>query len=352
MNKLFDFEAHPQAAWLTTNRDCDARCPHCYAQGTHYDPADDMTIETAKSLLALLVSIDIKLVTTLGGEPLLWKPLLEFNRIAKSLGITTKMATNAFRFGDNEFWQRYLKNPCDSVGISIKGVGAEMLKRLANVTDYEKAEKGIKRAMNFYKNGVGTVFSSLMTLDDLWKIAETTHEWGAKTFSIGFACATLDSEGCPSKKNYMIKLDKIEEFIQVYERIDELFEGSVGFEPQLPFCLFREDFIDKLIDKGQLSNGCFVNSRGGFTFDKDGNVLICNSIYHEPIGRIGKDFTDGSTLINHLNSEPIKDIFRELLRYPSDVCLACRYNKYCRGGCVINWTALTPDILQPVLKEV
>lgn len=352
MKSLFDFNAQPQAAWLTTNRDCDARCPHCYAKGTCYNPADDMTLETTKMILFLLDSLGIKLATVLGGEPLLWKHLLEYNRLAKSYGITTKMATNAFRFGDDEFWQRYLEQPCDSIGISIKGVGAEMLKRLANVSDVERAEKGIRRALGFYKNGVGTVFSSLMTVEDLWKIATTTHEWGAKAFSIGFACATLDAKGNPSSKNYMINLNKINEFVEVYERIDELFEGSVSFEPQLPFCLFETDFIEKLISKGQLSNGCFVNSRGGFTFDKDGNILICNSIYHKPIAEIGIDFTDGPSLLKHLNSEPIKDIFRELLRYPSDVCLACRYNKYCRGGCVLNWTSLTPNVLKPVLKEV
>lgn len=88
MENPYDFDASPQAAWLTINRECDARCPHCYAKGTCYNPADDMTLDKATSLLHLLNSLDIKLVTVLGGEPLLWKPLMEYNKIAKDLNIT------------------------------------------------------------------------------------------------------------------------------------------------------------------------------------------------------------------------------------------------------------------------
>jgi len=352
MNDLFDFQARPQAAWLTTNRQCDARCPHCYAKGTRYNPSDDMTLETASSILSLLNSMDIKLVTVLGGEPLMWEPLVEYNRIAKSYGMESRMATNAFRFGDDDFWMKYMEQPCNLIGVSIKGVGAEMLKRLANVNDHERAERGVRRALDCYKNGVSTVFSSLMSPDDLWGIAKTTREWGAKTISIGFACATLDSHGKASSKNYMIDPNNFKAFIEVYDRIDELFDGGVVFEPQLPFCMFDADFIDKLIDKAQLSNGCFVNSRGGFTLDKNGNVLVCNSIYHEPIARIGQDFTDGESLMRRLNDESVKDIFKDLTRYPSDVCLGCDYKRYCRGGCLVNWTVLKPDMVKPVIRGV
>ncbi|MBR3256279.1 SPASM domain-containing protein [Candidatus Saccharibacteria bacterium] len=79
-------------------------------------------------------------------------------------------------------------------------------------------------------------------------------------------------------------------------------------------------------------------------FDTDGFILPCNSMVGVKIGRIDKDFIDGPGLMTLLSQEEIRDGYREMLRYPSSECSDCGYNDYCRGGCIVNWMVLDPDI--------
>ena len=113
-------------------------------------------------------------------------------------------------------------------------------------------------------------------------------------------------------------------------------------------CYFDAEFIERLIEGNKLSNGCFVNTRSGVVFDTNLDALVCNSIYGEKLGVYKKDFSNGAELLSYLNSSGVKDVFKELSKYPSEECGNCRYNKNCRGGCVVNWQHLDPLTIKGV----
>ncbi len=114
--------------------------------------------------------------------------------------------------------------------------------------------------------------------------------------------------------------------------------------PRLPLCVFPKDFLEKIIQKHQLQNMCHVQNRSGLVFDTDGSILPCNSMVEVKIGKIEKDFTNSATLLELLNREDIRRGYKEMLRYPSAECDTCNYNDVCRGGCIVNWTVLKPEI--------
>ena len=152
----------PSVAWLTVNRKCNFRCQWCYAEGTKYGPEDDMSIEKALELVRMLTELGVKDVVIIGGEPTLWPHLSKLNSYCRENGIETSIVTNAARFGDDKYWNNYLKNPCDYAGISIKGGTPEQLLSVAKVKNFELVEKGISRAVEYYNTGVSSVYNSLV----------------------------------------------------------------------------------------------------------------------------------------------------------------------------------------------
>jgi radical SAM protein with 4Fe4S-binding SPASM domain len=256
------------------------------------------------------------------------------------------MPTNAVRFGDDRWFEQYQRTPCSGLGISIKSVGKEMTAKVLRRNDWERIALGIRRAMNFHDIGVSTVLNSMISLDELWQIATWAHENGANQFTLSLCSATLNSDGSFDEDHFMVNDETLQKFSDVYWKISELYDDNMVFEPELPFCMLDDSFVEKLIEKGQFSNGCFLYEKNGFAFDKDANVTLCNAIYHEPVAVYGRDFDDEKSLIAHMNSPKVTELYEDLCRYPSDECPRCRWKQYCRGGCVVNWTMLDAAICQ------
>lgn len=147
-------QIEPKSAWITVNRACNFRCQWCYAQGTDYDVEKSMTLELAEQLLNLIISLGIRSVTIIGGEPTLWNPLLDFNKLCNSKKVRTTLVTNAMRFGDDTFWEKYQLAQNSRVGISVKAFDDESLKRVASVNSFKLSKKGLERGITAFKCGV------------------------------------------------------------------------------------------------------------------------------------------------------------------------------------------------------
>ena len=345
LDRYYDFTAEPKSFWLTVNRKCNFRCKWCYAESSEYKAEDDMTLEKAKEIIDLACNMDVHRITLIGGEPTYWNNLVNFNRYCRDKDIHVGMVTNACRFGDDKYWNWYLKSPCESVGVSIKGVNPTQFSNLVGTPNlFKQTIHGIKRVMDYYQDiGVSTVYSSLVTIDDLKEIATTSKELGAKSFMVSLCTATLSDDG-PSGQ-YMVEPHKLAtDLMDVYPFLDQLYDSKVTIEMSLPLCLWPKSFIDQLINKDQIMNICHVQDRSGLIFDTNGNVMPCNGMMGIYIAEKDVDFIDAESLKNHLNSQDLRNNYAELLRYPADCCKKCSYNDRCRGGCVINWTVLEPSL--------
>lgn len=343
MIEFFDFQAKPASAWITVNRGCNFRCKWCYGQSTFFDPNDNMTLELAKHLVVIAKESGINYFTLIGGEPTIWEPLDDFISFCKSTCVKLGMITNGYRFCDNHFWEAYSKNPCDSVGVSVKSGNRSSFIEATGVDCYEETMVGIKRVMSLYNTGFSTVYNDLVGEEGLLEIAKNLRSQGAPSMTINLCSPVLGEEGI--SHTYSVSLQKtVESIMSMYPVLDNLYEGQVTFELFVPLCLFPESFISAIYEKGQLSSICHVHDRSGIVFDTNGDLLPCNAMIGNHIAKYGTDFLDGSSLLRHLNSDKLINDYRSLLRYPSEECSSCKWNRRCKGGCILNWAVFTPEI--------
>ena len=223
MDKKFDFNAVPKGAWLTVNRRCNFRCKWCYARDTDYAKECDMPLELAKKLALMIKELGVTNVMLIGGEPTMWEPLGEFNAYAKELGLSTTIITNAFLFGNDEYWENYTKSPCDYSVISIKGVTDKALYEIAGNREIRIAKEGMKRAAAFHKiAGAETVCSTLTSREEIIDIARYAKSIGAESFLVSMCNVTIEDESATD--DYVITTDESLNVIRdVYDELDQLY---------------------------------------------------------------------------------------------------------------------------------
>ncbi|MDE2144949.1 MAG: radical SAM protein, partial [Patescibacteria group bacterium] len=130
------------------NRECNFRCRWCYAKGTDYRTSRDMSLELAKSLAVMLKQIGIRELIVIGGEPAMWRPLIEFNEFCANEGFRSVLVTNGSRFGVDSFWRKYKQHPNDEIGLSLKAATRQQLQEVAGFSKYDVVRNGISRALS------------------------------------------------------------------------------------------------------------------------------------------------------------------------------------------------------------
>ncbi len=335
----------PGCAWITVNRACNFRCSWCYAQGTGYNPSQSMTLDLAKALVSLLESLGIRDVTVIGGEPTLWKHLIEFNAFCAGRGIKTGLVTNAMRFGVDSFWERYVKAPNNHAGVSVKAFDEKSLRVVAGVARFDLSRKGIERAVKFFNCGVSTVYNTVCA-DNLVEIARFAMECGAKSLRISPCTPALS--GRKVDGSYVVEPHAlVKNVVSIYPQLHEITHGQMSFSMKLPLCLWPREFIDTLIRRNQINTVCQLQHRSGLIFDTDGRLAICNSLFDYPIGRYGKDFSDTDSLLAVVNGPDAVALYDRLTSYPSKKCIECEKFNICAGGCPLFWTLYHPEELIP-----
>lgn len=346
MEDFFDFSAKPTHFWLTLNRECNFRCKWCYGESSDYKANDNMSFEQASGIIDLAYQIGVDSVTLIGGEPTLWKPLLKLVSYCKKKNIKVGIVTNACIFSNDDYWKSYQENPCDSIGISIKGVTNKHFKEFVGRERLlEPTILGISRALCFYENaGVSTFMSSITSNEDILDIATVARKLGAKSFMISPSIVTLsdDNISCDYTMDPCVAAEKI---INLYPQLNDLYGGEITIESSLPLCVWPAGFVELLLSRNQLTGPCHVHDRSGLVFDTNGGVLPCNSMLNFYIIENMNSFKDGQFLLDSINSQVIREIYENILRLPHDSCSKCRLKDRCRGGCILNWTSFDPDLI-------
>lgn len=338
-------QIEPKGAWITVNRACNFRCQWCYAQGTDYDASKSMTFKLAEQLLELIISLGIRSVTIIGGEPTLWEPLLDFNKLCNSKKVRTTLVTNAMRFGNDVFWEKYQTAQNSKVGISIKAFDRESLKSVAGVSSFNLSKKGIKRGVATFKCGVSTVYNTTCT-DSLTDIAKFAMDCGAKFLSVSPCTPSFCGENVDD--TYVIHPRTVaQNVLEMYPRLDEVTNGQVLFSMKLPLCLWPKEFIENLAKKEQISTVCQLQHRAGLIFDVDGKLAICNSLFDYTIGKFGEEFIDKESILALMNKPTTVGLYDKLTSYPSTKCIGCEKYDLCAGGCPLFWSLYHPQELIP-----
>ncbi len=338
----------PKMSWLTVNRRCNLRCRWCYAEGTDYQ-ANEMSFQLARDLTLLSKEIGVEGMLPIGGEPTLWDALPKYNRFCKEIGIKSILVTNALRFGDDEFWEEYQRNPNDKMGLSLKAWGPQQFKEVSGSADFDKMKKGVERACVAFYCQIAITYNSFYC-GSLPEMVQFAMDCGAKGVQINF-CSTTFTDNKPDSTYMVPSRELASNIMRDYPELDKITKGKLVFEMMIPFCLFEREFIKQLKKKDQIISVCQLRKGKGLIWDERGSILMCNALFGYPIGHYGTDFVNADSLRQWINSETVLGYYNQVGSYPSFKCRDCIMYQDCGGGCPLRWAIDNPeDIVKPFIE--
>lgn len=330
--------------WLTLNRACNFRCSWCYATGSEYLPENNMSLSLAFDTIKIASGLGINRLFLIGGEPTLWPHLLNINERMKNIGIKSTLVTNAYRFSDDKFWEKYLKCPNTHIGTSFKAFDSKSLLENIGMNTFAEVTKGLKRVFEHQPNSITSFVYSQPYMSHFLDMVKYAVDCGAFGVSVNFCSPILYKDHADDK--FMVDVNMLsEEIMSTYEKAHEITKGRLVFVMKHPLCIWPREFIETIKNRGQISTTCHLQHQSGGIIDTDGSLLICNSMLEFPVGKYGKDFSSAKSLASFFESKKVKNYFAQARTYPSEKCIDCEVFEDCSGGCPLLWTVYKPDTM-------
>ncbi len=338
----------PLLCWLTVNRNCNLRCRWCYAEGTDYR-SDEMSLPLAQELATVAQEVGTKGILLIGGEPTLWESIFDFNHFCRhERKIRTVLVTNGIQFGNDEFWEKYQKDPNDNIGLSLKAWNPEHLKEVARSTAFDQMHEGMKRVCSHFNSQTSITYNTFYC-GNLLKMAQFAVDCGSKGVKIDFCSTTF--VGQKPDSTYMVDPQQLAtNIIRDYPELMRITGGKLTLEMMIPFCLFPREFIEDLKAKNQITSVCQLKKGKGLIWSERGDLQMCNALFDYPIGHYGTDFTNAESLKQWLNSETVLGYYNKMGAYPSISCQSCDLYQDCGGGCPLRWAIYDPNKLVKPFK--
>ena len=127
------------SAEIEFNRNCNYRCPYCYAVGS----AAVLPRDVAERVIREAAKLGARKIVVLGGEPLLCPHLREYILLAESLGMGAEIFTNASLI--DESWARFFFEHACRVSVKLNSLRPEIQEQLTGVPGaLEKALRAIR----------------------------------------------------------------------------------------------------------------------------------------------------------------------------------------------------------------
>ncbi len=328
--------------WLTVNRSCNFRCNWCYAAGSEYRTDAEMSLLFALNLLEIIKQLGINRLFLIGGEPTMWDHLFEFNDAMISAEMKSTIVTNAYRFSNDYFWEKYLEHPNTHVGVSFKAFNSKSLVENTKTIAFAEVTKGLRRIFKHQPKSVASFVYSKPYVSHFLDMVNYAVDCGALAVSVNFCSPAIYKDYVDGR--FMVDIDvMVKEIIAVYEEAYAITRGRLMFVIKHPLCIWPKEFIKTLKERNQISTTCHLQHQSGCIIDTDGSLLICNSMFGFPVGKYGQDFNSAESLNNFFKSEHVKDCFAKVATYPSKKCIDCEVFEDCAGGCPLLWTVYSPD---------
>lgn len=333
-------------AWLTVNRVCNFRCKWCYASGTEYQQADDMTPATANELLHLASGLGITQILLIGGEPTLWPHLCETIKTATDLGLSTVLITNGYLLSNKSFVDKLQSSGLTGVNLSMKA-GNPLLHSQLTLTKngaFNTVLNGIHNLADSNIEFEVTTIANTCVLNCMDQICQIAVDNGAKKFSIDF-CSVSFEDGKPSSAFMPSLTDAVDAVVSQYPAMNKAIGDGFCLAQTIPTCLWPADFLAQLETRKQVGYGCHVMTREGLVFDCSGRLLICNHLHDFPLGQLGVDFTDVASFTQFWQSSEISGHYDQINTYPAQRCINCQDYTKCGGACPLLWFVYDPEVI-------
>lgn len=323
------------ASWLTINRACNLNCDGCYASPIRFRGTSNMSLETAQKNINFFKSLPLKRVILIGGEPTIHPDFLSIVRIIKESSLTPVVITNGIKFRNLLFLKQSLDAGIAGITISLKGSSDEQYKLLSGRAAFSDVMTAIH---NIIDSGVDHNLS--ITIGDglfpnFNKMIEAIVKSGVKWFSLDMERTIIVNNQAIFPGNSSPQ-EMADFFVSIYQQCEECGTDFV-FKISLPFCLFPAGFIEKLKEKRRIVSGCHIYTGAGIIMDPAGKLLPCNHFCDNPLGELGKDFSDGCEYLQFRERPDITRFYKTVSSYPDGRCRNCNYWPECGAGCRTNW---------------
>ena len=166
------------SAEIEFNRNCNYRCPYCYAAGTGSDAL--LPHDVAERVIRDVAKLGGRKIVVLGGEPLLCRRLKEYVLLAESLGMGSEIFTNASLIDDS--WARFFFEHNCRVAVKLNSLDPAVHDRLTGVSDaLGKALRAIdtlqKAGLDEQRLAASSVICSANEKEavSLWKYLRSRH---------------------------------------------------------------------------------------------------------------------------------------------------------------------------------
>ena len=325
------------AGWLTVNRACNLRCKWCYAKPMGFSMNDDMRLELVQRAIDLFKGLPLENVILIGGEPTIHPDFFKIIKMIKTAGFRPFLVTNSLKFANKNFLQSAIKAGLVGITTSLKAGNDNQYYQFTGRRVFPtvmKAIDNINKSEISHKHKISvTVCKPLFENFD--EIIEVIAKSNAESLS-------LDMER-PIIVNNEIQGDGMatpremaDFFVRIYPR---LVASGTRFivKVSIPFCLFPEDFIERLFDNNNIISGCQIFDGRGIIVDPYGRILPCNHFCNNPIGQLGLDFSTAEGYYEFRQRPDVNKFYRIIASCPHQNCVDCKYWQYCGAGCRVRW---------------
>lgn len=348
-----DLQYNPiKTVWITLNRSCNFRCPHCYALDTGFKKSSEMPLAEVKKLIDFAKDIEAKIIILIGGEPLLYKDIFAVLDYIKQKGLISAIASNGYMLENDTFFEKLSTSSLGSLVFSVKAGNAELHNKLTKTDSFTQIKKAIT---NFTKmTGEWNSYTVVLTKDtlhDLPNIARLVAKDKSKALRINFCSPIIESSGRINGDSMLEIPEMVSYLTEHYNELDTILKGRLLIQLSAPRCFFPKDFLHKLEQKKQVSFACHLYKRTGLAFDTKGRLLLCNSLPDFTIAQFGKDFSTAQEFKQFFMQKDICDLYKSIFNYTAESCTTCPDYLKCLGGCPLLWFHYSGTVIDEEQKK-
>ena len=322
---------------------CNLKCSFCYAASEVFDRPATMSLAEGKRSVDFLESIGIQSFTLLGGEPTIYKHLVELVEYSHSKGMGPWVVTNGTRICEENFASRLVEAGLKGGCISLHGHSPEEHDQAVKIPgSYNSAMKAIAMAVenDWPLFPMFTVMDSNMP--SIMKVVNALREVGCRKIYINYGLPNIVREldtGIDAAPRALAKLTEELFLMQDDLGVRFIFNREKN---KIPLCHFNYDILKDMFEAEGIGTGCEAVQGNSVIVEPGGSLLGCSHWVEHPLLNIYKDYKKLELISPnefwHLWQTGRPREFREELRYfPYEQCTDCgwRKDKKCFGGCKV-----------------
>jgi radical SAM protein with 4Fe4S-binding SPASM domain len=325
---LSRIKREPRNAILELTLGCNMRCRHCGSDAGRARP-NELRLDEWLTVCDDLAALGARIVTLLGGEPLLsphWQPVA---RHLADLGVRVNTITNGWTLDRPETADALAASALSSLGLSIDGRPEEHDALRGRPGSFARIERGIEllHERGFTELSCVTCVTRA-NLDQLPWLHEFLTSRSFKRWRIQIC---VPGARLPREDPLVLRptdLPRLVAFVREYRNKSALRAGVADNVGYFGGC---ESFLRDREERHGFWTGCSAGLQTvGIT--SDGGVLGCLSFPPEPPWLAG---SVRDRRFSEIWRDP--DAFRIQRRFEREqltgACADCRYGALCRGGC-------------------